>query len=259
MLMKVGQKLREMMTVEKNETLTQHLKDLRTCLIKSVWSIAIFASAAYYFSEVIFDFLRSPAIKYLPDGGLVFTHPMDKFLAHIKIAIFSGIILSAPFWLYQVWSFVAPGLYQKEKKYAANFILSGTVLFLLGVSFSYFLVLPTAFEFLFNFGSSIDKPMITISEYMAFVVQMSLMFGVSFELPLILVMLGITGVVSAQFLRKQRRVAWLILAVLSAFLTPTPDALSMFMMLIPMLFLFEIAIFLVARLEKKAPDVASPV
>ena len=215
-----------MTTVEKHETLTQHLKELRTCLIKSVWAIAVVSFAAYYFSEVIFDYLREPATKYLPNGGLVFTHPMDKFMAHLKIAIFSGIIGSAPFWLYQIWAFVAPGLYQKEKKYAANFIFFGTLLFLTGVSFSYFLVLPTAFEFLFNFGSTIDKPMITISEYMEFVVQMSLMFGVSFELPLILVMLGITGIVSAQFLRKQRRIAWLILAVLSAFLTPTPQKFS---------------------------------
>ncbi len=237
--------------MEKNETLIEHLKELRNCLIKSVWAIALFSCAAYYFSEQIFEFLRHPATKYLTNGGLVFTHPMDKFMAHIKIALFAGVITSAPFWLYQVWSFVAPGLYQKEKKYALNFIVSGTFLFLLGVSFCYFLVLPAAFEFLFSFGSTVDKPMITINEYLEFVVQMSLMFGVSFELPLILVTLGITGIISAQFLRKQRRVSYLVLAVVSAFLTPTPDALSMFMMLIPMMFLFEIAIFLVARFEQK--------
>lgn len=240
------------MIVEKHESLTEHLKELRTCLIKSVSFIAIFTVGSYYFSEYLFELLRSPATQYLTNGGLVFTHPMDKFMAHLKISIFSGIIFAAPFWLYQVWSFVAPGLYQKEKKYAANFILAGTLLFLAGVSFSYFLVLPAAFEFLFNFGSSIDKPMITINEYMEFVVHMSLMFGISFELPLILVMLGITGMVTAQFLRKQRRIAWILLALVSAVLTPTPDALSMFMMLIPMTFLFEIAIFLVARVEKKA-------
>lgn len=237
--------------MEKHETLTKHLRDLRDCLIRSVWSIAVFTCVAYYYSEHIFNFLRNPALNYLPNGGLVFTHPMDKFMAHLKIAIFSGVICAAPFWLYQIWKFVAPGLYQKEKKYAANFILSGTVLFLVGVSFCYFLVLPAAFEFLFNFGSSVDKPMITISEYLEFVVQMSIMFGISFELPLVLVMLGLTGLVSAQFLRKQRRVSWLVLAFVSAVLTPTPDALSMFMMLIPMIFLFEIAIFLVAQIEKK--------
>jgi sec-independent protein translocase protein TatC len=240
-----------MILVEKHETLTQHLKELRTCLIKSVWAIAIFTCVAYYYSEIIFDFIRHPATPYLTNGGLVFTHPMDKFMAHLKIAVFAGVIGAAPFWLYQIWSFVAPGLYQKEKRYAANFILVGTVLFLTGISFCYFLVLPAAFEFLFNFGGTVDKPMITISEYLEFVVQMSLMFGVSFELPLVLVMLGITGIISAQFLRKQRRVSWMVLAVASAVLTPTPDALSMFMMLIPMVVLFEIAIFFVARFEKK--------
>jgi sec-independent protein translocase protein TatC len=125
---------------------------------------------------------------------------------------------------------------------------------LLGAAFCYFAVLPPAFEFLFNFGGSVDKPMITITEYLGFVVQMTLMFGVAFQLPLILVLLGLTGVVTAEFLRKQRRISYFLLAVASAILTPTPDALSMFMMLIPMSILFEIAIFLVARVQKLTPE-----
>ena len=244
------------MTTEKYESLIDHLRDLRVCLIKSAWAIAIGTCVAYYFSDYIFDFIRHPAVKYLPNGGLVFTHPMDKFMAHLKISVFSGIIGSAPVWLYQIWSFIAPGLYQKEKKYALSFIFSGTFLFLGGAAFCYYLVLPAAFQFLFNFGGDIDKPMITITEYLEFVVQMSLMFGISFELPLILVMLGVTGIVSAEFLRKKRRLLWMVLAIVSAVLTPTPDALSMFMLLIPMILLFEIAIFLVARVEKKSGTAA---
>lgn len=237
--------------MEKNQNLTEHLKELRYRLIRSVWAVAITAIIAYAYSEQIFDYLRLPAQKYLPQGGLVFTHPTDKFMAHIKIAVFAGIGLSCPVWLYQLWSFVAPGLYQKEKKYAGLFISSGSLLMLLGITFCYFLVLPPAFEFLFNFGGSVDKPMITITEYLGFVVQMTLMFGVAFQLPLILVLLGLTGIVTAKFLRKQRRIAYFLLGIASAVLTPTPDALSMFMMLIPMVILFEIAIFLVARVEKK--------
>jgi sec-independent protein translocase protein TatC len=236
--------------MEKNQNLNDHLKELRVRLIKSLWAVLIVAAFAYAYSEQLFDYLRLPAQKYLPSGGLVFTHPTDKFMAHLKIAIFSGLGLSCPVWLYQLWAFIAPGLYQKEKKYATLFILSGSLLMLLGISFCYFAVLPPAFEFLFNFGGSVDKPMITITEYLSFVVQMTLMFGVAFQLPLILVLLGISGIVTSQFLRKQRRIAYFLLGVLSAVLTPTPDALSMFMMLIPMIVLFEIAIFLVARVQK---------
>jgi sec-independent protein translocase protein TatC len=243
--------------MEKSQTLTDHLKELRVRLIRSGWAILIVAAVAYNYSEQLFDILRLPAQKYLPQGGLVFTHPTDKFMAHLKIAIFSGIGLSCPVWLYQLWAFVAPGLYQKEKKYAGLFISSGSFLMMSGIFFCYFMVLPPAFEFLFNFGGSVDKPMITISEYLGFVVQMSLMFGVAFQLPLVLVLLGLAGIVTAQFLRKQRRIAYFILGIASAVLTPTPDALSMFMMLIPMIFLFEIAIFLVAAVEKKSASEGS--
>lgn len=239
------------MSLEKNQSLTEHLSELRVRLIRSLWAVLIAACVTYYFSEQLFDLIRLPAQKFLPTGGLVFTHPADKFIAHLKIAIFAGVALSCPVWLYQLWAFIAPGLYQKEKRYAGLFILSGTILFTAGLLFCYFLVLPPAFEFFFNFGGSVDKPMITISEYLSFVVQMSVMFGVSFQLPLILILLGMLGIVTADFLRKKRRISYFVLGIASAVLTPTPDAISMFMMLIPMVILFEIAIFFVARFEVK--------
>ncbi|MFN7262838.1 MAG: twin-arginine translocase subunit TatC, partial [Pseudobdellovibrionaceae bacterium] len=143
-------------------TLIEHLTELRVRLIRVAWGIFLGLLVCYYFSEKIFEIVRSPILPYLPEGGLVFTGPADKFIAHIKVSIFGGILLTTPFWLFQIWSFVSPALYKKEKKIALGFIVSGSVLFILGVLFSYYLMLPTAFEFLLGFGGTMDKPMITI-------------------------------------------------------------------------------------------------
>jgi sec-independent protein translocase protein TatC len=186
----------------------------------------------------------------LPQGGLVYTGIVDKFTAHIKVSIMAGVILTSPLWFYQVWMFVAPGLYRGEKKYAFLFLFSGVGLFITGVLFVYFVVFPFAFEFLFHFGGSTDKPMITIEEYLSFFVLTTLMFGTCFEMPLILTILGMMGLVNAKFLREKRRFAVVILAVISAIITP-PDLLSMLFMLGPMLLLYEISILLVAQVEKK--------
>ncbi len=237
-------------TDEKNLTLTDHLAELRTRIINALIALLVVTGICYAYSEVIFEIVRTPVVPYLPDGSLVFTGPMDKFIAHLKLSLVCGVILSCPFWLYQVWKFVAPGLYQHEKKYSMSFITCGSLLFLIGVSFAYFLVMPKAFEFLFAFGGTTDKPMITIDQYMSFFSQMCLMFGVAFELPLVIVILGLLGIVDRKFLREKRRYAVMILAVAAAMLTP-PDVLSMGMMLVPLLGLYELSILIVIFFENK--------
>lgn len=237
-------------TEEINEhanTLTEHLVELRVRLMHSIYSILAMTALVYYKSELIFDVIRTPILKYLPSGGLIYTGPMDKFLAHLKISIFCGVALSCPFWLYQIWKFLAPGLYAKEKKYTSYFIFVGTGLFATGILFAYFLVLPATFEFLMSFGGDIDKPMISIESYLSFVAQICFVFGLSFELPLILVILGLLDIINKDFLKKQRRFAYLGLSVASAILTPQPDALSMLIMLIPMMLLYEVAILFVKK------------
>jgi sec-independent protein translocase protein TatC len=235
---------------EKNQTLVDHLTELRVRVIYCGYALIIATGACYGFSEKIFDFIRQPITPYLPNGGLVFTGPMDKFIAHLKIALTCGVIISSPFWLYQIWLFIAPGLYTKERKFTIGFIGSGTLLFLLGVSFSYFVVLPMAFHFLMTFGGDIDKPMITIDHYLSFFTQMCLMFGAAFEMPMVIILLGMLGIVSQKFLREKRRYAVMVLAVLSAVMAP-PDLLSMILMLVPMMILYEIAVFFVGFFEKK--------
>jgi sec-independent protein translocase protein TatC len=234
----------------KHQTLVMHLGELRTRIVLCGYALLIATGICYNFSEKIFNFVRLPIAPYLTNGGLVYTAPMDKFVAHLKLSFVCGVIISCPFWLYQIWLFVAPGLYTKERKHSIGFIVAGTLLFLLGVSFSYFVVLPMAFHFLMNYGGDVDKPMITIDHYLGFFTQMCLMFGASFELPLVLIVLGMLGVVSQKFLREKRRYAIMILAVASAVITP-PDLLSMVMMLGPMVILYEIAVFFVGFFEKK--------
>lgn len=234
----------------KAESLYDHLAELRKRLINCCLILMVATGICYGFSEYLFNFVREPIAHFLPDGGLIYTGPMDKFIAHLKLAFLSGVITSCPFWLYQIWKFIAPGLYSNERKYSAVFIIAGSILFLLGTMFSYFIALPMAFEFLMGFGGDIDKPMISIDQYMSFFTQMSLMFGLSFELPLIIVVLGVMGIISQAFLRKNRKYAIMVLAIGAAIITP-PDVLSMLMMLGPLWVLFEIAIFIVGFFEKK--------
>lgn len=235
---------------QKSESLFEHLAELRTRLIWSLWFVLIATFISFHFADPIFEFVRSPIQPYLPSGGLIYTGPIDKFMAYVKIAVVTGVIFSCPFWLWQIWKFVAPGLYQKERKYAVGFIFSGTSLFLLGVAFSYKIVLPMAFRFLMTFGNAEDKPMIAIDSYLSFVSQITLMFGLSFELPLVLTTLGMLGIVSQKFLREKRRYAIMIMATIAAIVTP-PDLLSMVLMLGPMWILYEVSVLLVGLVEKK--------
>ncbi len=229
---------------EASQSLVEHLTDLRKCLLRSVMAVVIGFCICWIFSEQLFNIIRQPIAPFLKEGGLIFTAPMDKFLAHIKVSLLASVILSCPFWIYQIWLFIAPGLYEKEKKYGIAFIFSGSFLFLLGVSFVYFIVYPMAFDFLMNFGGGVDAPMITISDYLSFFTTTTLVFGAAFEMPLILTILGILGVIDHHFLSKMRRYAIVVLAALSALITP-PDVISMFAMLVPLTLLYELSIILV--------------
>lgn len=231
-------------------TLTEHLGELRDRLIKSVYAIAIASGACWFFGERILQAISEPIRPFLKDGKLVFLSPTDMFMAHMKIALTCGAIFSCPFWLYQIWMFVAPGLYSNERKYTAIFITAGSGLFILGVSFAYFFVLPMGLQFLLTFGSESSQAMITLPEYLGFFTTMALVFGGAFELPLIIVIMGAMGIVDQKFLREKRRYAIVALATVSAVITP-PDVLSMLMLLVPMTLLYEISILLVGVVVKK--------
>lgn len=235
---------------DKSMSLIEHIGELRFRVTRAAYGVFAGMIVCWGFSDHIFSFLRAPIQQYLPSGGLVFTAPMDKFMAHIKIAFVMGLLLSAPFWLYQLWSFISPALYRKEKKVAAGFVFFGTLQFALGLLFTYYVVLPMAFHFLMTFGGDVDKPMITIDHYLGFVTHTAVVFGLCFQMPVVISFLGMIGLVSQAFLKKNRRYAVLVIAVVSAIAAP-PDALSMILLLVPMWILYEVSIVVVGMFEKK--------
>lgn len=230
---------------EPSQSLVGHLTELRKRFIFSAIYVGLGFAISWIYSSEIFEFIKVPISSYLTTGGLVFTAPMDKFLAHIKVSLLSGLILSCPFWLYELWKFISPGLYRNEKKFGIAFIFAGSLFFLLGVSFVYFVVFPMAFEFLLQFGGEVDAPMITIKDYLSFFTTVTLVFGLAFEMPLVLTIFGMMGIIKADFLRSKRRYAIVLLAGSSAILTP-PDIISMFAMLVPLILLYELSILSVA-------------
>ena len=237
-------------THEGSMSLVEHLGELRFRLTRSALGIFVGMCLCWGFSEKLFDAVRKPIEPYLPNGGLVFTAPIDKFMAHIQVAFIAGMLLAAPVWLYQLWKFISPALYKNEKKVAMGFVFFGTLQFALGIAFSYFIVLPMAFKFLMNFGGSVDKPMITIDHYLGFFTQTALVFGLAFEMPVVISFLGMTGLVSQKFLKDKRRYAVVAIAGVSAIAAP-PDALSMILLLFPLWFLYEISILVVGAFERK--------
>lgn len=238
------------MSSPNEQSLVEHLTELRIRLIRSLTIIFVGSVIGWIYSEELFWVIRQPIVPYLPESGLVYTGIPDKFVAYLKIAGMAGVILTCPLWLYQVWAFIAPGLYKSEKKYAISFLSSGTFLFVSGACFVYFLVYPMAFKYLLHFGGDADKPMITIDNYISFFMMTTLIFGICFELPLILVMLGLLGLIDSKFLRKKRRYAFVVLAILCAVITP-PDLMSMLFLLVPLAALYEVSILLVRIFESK--------
>jgi sec-independent protein translocase protein TatC len=234
----------------KEMSLVEHIGELRFRITRAAIGIFVGMAFCWGFSERIFDIIRKPIMPYLPQGGLIYTAPIDKFMAHIKISFLFGLLISAPFWLFHLWKFISPALYKNERNFAVGFIFFGTMQFIIGIVFTYFIVFPMAFKFLMTFGGDIDKPMITIEHYLDFFTQTSLIFGLAFEMPVIITFLGLVGAVSQRFLKEKRRIAVVVIAAMSAILAP-PDALSMVLLLVPLWLLYEISILTVGFFERR--------
>lgn len=252
-------------------TLVEHLAELRSRVIKS--AVAYFAAAAlgFAFYRPILRWLETPycrnaAAHVLGSGrcALVITSPVGGFSVALHVALVCGLILSAPFWLYQFWAFVTPGLRSHERRWTLRFVAVAVVLFA-GGALAGFLVLPRAMGLLLQFGHGVVVPLVTIDEYLSFLTTLVLVFGVAFEFPLVVVMLNLTGLVSAARLRRWRRMEIFLVTVFAAIAVPSPDPLSMLAVAVPMALLYEAAVAIArvndarrARLATQSPFAGLP-
>ncbi len=222
-----------------------HLEELRRRLVYSIAAVAAGFAACWGYHLKIYAIMQKPIMDALRANGmsekLVYLNPVDPFNLYLKIAALAGLFLASPFVLYQVWMFISPGLYRNEKRYVLPFMASTIALFAGGGYFGYMVIYPRALEFLIGFGKQF-QPMITISEYTSLFLSIILGMGLVFEMPILIFFLALMGIVSAGFMFKNFRYAILVIFILAAIVTPTPDVLSMCIFAAPMVALYGISI-----------------
>ncbi|HFQ60941.1 MAG TPA: twin-arginine translocase subunit TatC [Epsilonproteobacteria bacterium] len=236
------------------EDLRPHLVELRKRLGLSVLSVFIAFIVAFTFHEVILEWITAPLNTALAQvaelskkaaDGMVTTHQVGgAFFVALKVSFFAGLLGALPFILYQVWLFIAPGLYSNEKKMILPFVIGGSVMFFIGVMFAYYVVTPFGFQFLITFGSFLYTPLINIEDYVGFFTKIMMGFGIAFELPVFAYFLALLGLVTDKTLIDFFRYAVLIIFVVAALLTP-PDVLTQLLMAAPLVLLYGISILIV--------------
>jgi sec-independent protein translocase protein TatC len=244
-------------------TFWEHLEELRKRLIYMIGSFAVGAAAAWHLREAILVWLTAPFVKAWNGtnlGGkaeLHFPAPQALFLAYVKLALLGGLVFSIPLLLYQVWAFVSPGLYSREKRYAIPFVLSSCGLFVLGSWFGWRFAFPVAFQYLLSFSGPVGvaisvQPSVMIDEYIGFVSQMLLAFGAVFELPVLVFFLSVAGLVTHHHLIRFARVFIVVAFIIAAIITP-PDPLSQLILAIPLCFLYFVSIGVAYVFGKRTP------
>lgn len=239
-------------------SLLEHLEELRKRLLWAISFLAIAFIPCWTYVREIFRFLEQPLHKIRPTEKLVFLGLADPFLLYFKVAALAALFLAAPFLLYQLWGFVAPGLYRKEKLYLAPFLIFGTLFFVGGGAFAYYVAFPTAANFLLSMAEGFEMQL-TVERYFSFLLTMILGLGMMFELPIVILVLSALGVVTPGFLLRHFRWAVLIIFIISAIITPTPDVVNLCVFAVPALLLYLLGIaaaYLVAP-KKESDDGAT--
>lgn len=240
-------------------SLWDHFDEVRVRIFRCLFVFGLGFVICYCFAEPLLSVLRKPLFEALPveQRRLYFTSLFEGFLVHLKIAGYASLFLFSPYYFFEIWKFVSPGLLPRERKLVLPFVTAATTFFIGGASFAYFVLFPVGFKYFIHYGAPTDIPLLTIDSYYSTCLKLLLLFGLAFELPVFVCLLGFLGLVDAPFLRAQRRSAILMITVISALFAP-PDAVSMLLLGIPLIFLYEGAIWVVhwmglKRAREQAP------
>jgi sec-independent protein translocase protein TatC len=234
---------------ERRMTVIEHLEELRRVLIISLIAWAVATAIGFAVSQPVLGILLGPVHKVIGNQRLLYSGPIDAFLLFFKIGIFTGFVLSSPVIFWQAWTFVAPGLHRNERRFAIGFVVSAVVLFAMGIGFAFF-ALPIALRFLTGLGSSEIQYLPFADKYINFVLILIAIFGITFELPLAMTMLGLAGIVNTAFLRRRRFIFWLAIFVGANMVTPGVDPFTPLLLTLPLILLFEASILVIAALRR---------
>ncbi|MAT38401.1 MAG: twin-arginine translocase subunit TatC [Ectothiorhodospiraceae bacterium] len=234
-------------------TFLDHLEELRWRIIYSFIGIVVGAIVVWTFKDFVVDgFLIKPAVE--NDLKLINLRPFGQVILYMQVAFFGGIIISMPNIILQVWKFVSPGLYPHERKYIGAIVVFTSLCFLTGVAFAYYAIMPAALSFFVSFGSAQIENHISIEEYFNFILNLMLGAGLVFELPMVSFFLSKLGILKPEFMRKYWRHAVTLIFILAAFLTPGTDPVSMVILAVPLMGLYEISVWICKWSQKKKPD-----
>ena len=222
-------------SLDKDMTLTEHLAELRSCLLKSIAALVVGTGISVYFLQNIMDVLTSAAKE------LYYMRPAEAFMIYMKVALFSGLILASPFILYELYAFVRPALTRRERKFTLICIPLALVLFIAGLLFSYSFVFPRGLEFFLGFAAGKVNPLISMESYLV-------PFGFAFNVPVILTFLAYLGIISSKALMKFQRHVILVAFIIAGVITPTPDIITQTLLAVPMILLYEMSIVIIRYL-----------